>query len=49
MSFEGHYYGRDGESLSALNIEEIERIRSQNTVDDWSAVVIQDASIEDLD
>jgi ATP-dependent DNA helicase RecG len=29
IAFEGHYYGRDGESLSPLNLEEIERIRAQ--------------------
>jgi ATP-dependent DNA helicase RecG len=49
MSFEGHYYGREGESLSALNIEELERIRNQNIVEDWSAEILPDASIEDLD
>ena len=26
VSFEGHYYGRNGEELSSLNLEEIERI-----------------------
>lgn len=49
VSFEGHYYGREGESLSALNIEELERIRNQNIVDDWSAVILPDATIDDLD
>lgn len=49
IAFEGHYYGRDGEELSPLNIEEIERIRSQTIVDDWSAVIIPDATIDDLD
>ncbi len=36
-AWENHYYGRDGEELSALNIEEIERIRSQQVLADWSA------------
>ena len=49
ITFEGHYYGRDGEELSPLNIEEIERIRSQNLIEDWSAAIIRDADIEDLD
>jgi ATP-dependent DNA helicase RecG len=49
IAFEGHYYGRDGEELSPLNIEEIERIRSQAIIEDWSAVIVPDASIEDLD
>jgi len=45
--FDGHYYGRDGASLVSLNMIEFERIR--NFVPDWSAEVIQDASMEDLD
>lgn len=48
VAFEGHYYGRDGESLGPLNIEEIERIRSQSTVEDWSAVIVSDATMNDL-
>lgn len=34
-SWEGHYYGRDGESLVPINIYEIEQIRSQINID-WS-------------
>jgi ATP-dependent DNA helicase RecG len=49
VSFDGHYYGRDGEALSPLNLEEIERIRAQSTVDDWSATIVPDASLADLD
>jgi len=49
IAFDGHYYGRDDEELSPLNLEEIERIRSQATTEDWSAAIIPDASIEDLD
>jgi len=49
VAFEGHYYGRDGEALSPLNLEEIERIRAQSTVEDWSAAIIADASLADLD
>ena len=49
VAFEGHYYGRDGEALSPLNLEEIERIRAQSTVDDWSAAVVPDAGVTDLD
>lgn len=48
VSFEGHYYGRDHESLVALNIEEQERIRAQSN-HDWSAVIVQDATHYDLD
>ena len=49
VAFEGHYYGRDGEALSPLNLEEIERIRAQSTLEDWSAVVVPTASLADLD
>ena len=49
IAYEGHYYGRDGESLGPLNIVEVERIRAQSNLEDWSSVVVKDASIEDLD
>ena len=49
IAFDGHYYGRDGEELSPLNIEEIERIRSQYVIEDWSAAIISDATVDDLD
>ena len=49
IAFDGHYYGRDGEELSPLNIEEIERIRGQSVHDDWSVGIVSDASLDDLD
>lgn len=49
IAWEGHYYGRDGEELSALNLQEIEQIRNQAKQVDWSAQVIPAASISDLD
>jgi ATP-dependent DNA helicase RecG len=49
VAFEGHFYGRDGESLGALNLEELERIRNQNTENDWSAAILTEATIVDLD
>jgi ATP-dependent DNA helicase RecG len=48
VAFDGHYYGREGESLAALSIEEIERIRTQGSIDDWSAKIVEAASIDDL-
>ena len=48
ISWKGHYYGRDGEELNALNLEEIERIREQARSEDWSAVIIEAATINDL-
>ncbi len=49
IAFGGHYYGRDGESLVALNIQEIEQIRAQAVADDWSAAIVPNATIDDLD
>ena len=49
IAFDGHYYGRDNEELVPLNLEEIERIRAQATIEDWSAVIIPEATIDDLD
>ena len=43
-----HYYGRNGESLGALSINEIETIRRQQNKD-WSKQVIEGATIEHLD
>jgi ATP-dependent DNA helicase RecG len=49
VAFDGHYYGRDGEELVPLNLEEIERIRAQATSEDWSAAIVPGASLDDLD
>lgn len=49
IAFDGHYYGRDGEALSPLNLEEIERIRAQVTAEDWSAALVPGAGLDDLD
>jgi len=49
IAFEGHYYGRYSEELGPLNLEEIERIRAQATSEDWSAAIIRDAKLDDLD
>ncbi len=48
ISWKGHYYGRDGEELNALNLEEVERIREQTKGEDWSAAIIDDATFDDL-
>src|SRR4030065_37727 len=49
IAFEGHYYGRDGEELSPLNLDEIERIRAQSIIEDWSAIIVRDAGISERD
>ena len=48
-SYKGHYYGRDGESLVALSLHELESIRNQSQQSDWSAQIVKNATFEDLD
>lgn len=48
LSWKGHCYGRDGESLGALLSDEYDRIKAQNTAIDWSAKIIDTATILDL-
>lgn len=43
-----HFYGRNGESLGALSVEEQDRIRGQEKKD-WSKQIIPEATIECLD
>ncbi len=49
VAWKEHYFGRDGESLGGLHLNEIERIRNQSIQNDWTAEIIEDATIEDLD
>ena len=49
VAFEGFYFGRLNESLVALNIEKIERIRNQAVDRDWSRKVVPEATFEHLD
>ena len=48
-AWKGHFYGRDGESLGPLSLSEIEQIRKQAMVEDWSAQICKDATVKDLD
>jgi ATP-dependent DNA helicase RecG len=48
-SWKGHFYGRHNESLEALSLQELEQIRNQFLNHDWSADIVQAASIIDLD
>lgn len=48
VSWKGHRYGRDGESLGALHDTEYQRIKDQITNYDWSAQIIEDAELSDL-
>src|SRR5699024_3440308 len=49
VSWDGHYYGRDGESLGPLNLEEIEHIHGQKKVDYWSAGILYAVKVDYLD
>ena len=49
MAWQGHFYARRGESLAALDMNKYEEIRRQTVNEDWTAVVIPDATIDDLD
>jgi ATP-dependent DNA helicase RecG len=49
VPFQGHWYGRDGESIVPLRLQELEWIRSQTQVEDWSAGLCPEASMADLD
>lgn len=43
-----HFYGRNGESLGALSVEEIDRIRGQEKKD-WSKQIVLGAEMKHLD
>lgn len=43
-----HFYGRNGESLGALSVDEIDRIRGQEKKD-WSKQIVLGATIKHLD
>ena len=49
VAWKGHFYGRNGESKGALNIAEIEQIRRQIFYLDWSAQIVENATIDDLE
>ena len=49
MAWQGHFYARRGESLVALDMGKYEEIRRQTVNEDWTAGVVADATIDDLD
>jgi ATP-dependent DNA helicase RecG len=49
ISWQGHYYGRNGESLVPLALDKLEEIRRQTLFSDWSAQIVPDATTADLD
>ncbi len=49
MKWKGIAFGRDGESLKPLNQSKMDEIRHQTLEPDWSAELVSNATIDDLD
>ena len=49
MKWKGIAFGRDGESLKPLNQSKMDEIRHQTPESDWSAELVPNATIDDLD
>ncbi len=49
ISWKGHYYSRAGESLTSLGLDKQDEIRRQMGATDWSAQVVQGATLAHLD
>lgn len=49
ISWNGHYYARAGSSLVALSLDKQDEIRQQTLASDWSAQIVPEASINNLD
>ena len=48
VAWQGHFYGRRGESLVALDMNKYDEIRRQTVCEDWSRQVVE-ATIDDLE
>ena len=49
IAWKGHYYARAGESLTHLGLDKLDDIRGQVGAADWSAQVVQGATLAHLD
>lgn len=49
IAWKGHYYARAGESRASLGLDKLDEIRQQTLQQDWTAQVIADATLDDLD
>lgn len=49
ISWNGHYYARAGESLTALSVDKLDEIRQQTLSSDWTAQIVPNATTDDLD
>lgn len=49
INWNGHYYGRANESLVALGHDKLDEIRAQTLATDWTAQLVEGATLADLD
>ncbi len=49
IAWKGHYYARAGESLVSLGLDKLDEIRQQTLHQDWTAQVVPQAGLNDLD
>ena len=49
IAWKGHYYARAGESIVPLGLDKLDEIRCQTENLDWSAHLVSQASVDDLD
>ncbi|MCM1373154.1 MAG: putative DNA binding domain-containing protein [Bacteroides sp.] len=49
MTWKGIAYCRDGESIKPMNQSKMDEIRGQAPTPDWSAEIVPDATLDDLD
>lgn len=48
IAWQTHFYARVGSSLTGLSIAKQDEIRAQGLADDWSAIVVKQATLADL-
>jgi ATP-dependent DNA helicase RecG len=49
IAWNGHYFARAGESLTALSLDKLDEIRRQVAGLDWSAQIVPEATLDNLD
>lgn len=49
IAWKGHYYARAGESLTSLGLDKLDEIRQQTIAQDWTAQVVEAATVDNLD
>ena len=49
IAWKGHYFSRAGESLTPMGLDKLDDIRRQTIEQDWTAQIVPDASLDDLE